>query len=140
MYIGLKENAARLLSSTNPKVKVKFPHRKEYAINGKSKRSNNEVAETENGWLSKKKKTPKTKKKTSKSQKQDRVLRRSHSNTSDNANSQPEVIDMLDDSDDEPILRKRPSRLSANSALKKIRKEVIGNQLYNSDSTIENEF
>ena len=160
VYIGLKGNAAKLLSSTNPKVKVRFPLRSEYMSSSTaSKKSATTAASPQKGWLSKKKKPTKAKKvkktSTPRSRKKKTTVgtakrrgsngSRAKKKTKASANmSQPEIIDMLDDSnsesEDEILPRKRPSRrLSARNAAKKIQNSNDSDDLFIDDSS-ENEF
>ena len=151
VYLGLKNDAAKLLSSTNPKVKVRFPLRSEYkSSSSTAKKVTSKTTEAEGGWMSKKKKkspkvtrtktsTSNNKKKTPRGNSKGRKSSGSFGTSNLEENTlQPEVIDILDDSDEELISKKRPSRLSAISASKKIR-SAGADYLFDSDSS-ENEF
>ncbi len=150
VYMGLKENAAKLLSSPNPKVKVKFPLRSEYASSSKRRASSRgggakRPKSDEDGWITTKKtptkSTQKTKKKKEKSSATKPKSRKNKSSKAKKQATRPEVIDISDDSgsssDDEPLLvRKRSTRLSETSATKK--KRSCNDSLLDTDS--ENEF
>jgi len=152
VYIGLKEKAALLMSSPNPKVAVRFPIRKA-AVSKSVKTNAQKTVQNENGWLSKKqsttKKTPKstakkkktkTKTKTPAARKTSKIVstRSGESKKSRRASFQDsEVINILDDSDDEPLSsRKRPARASTSVKPKRIRTNI---DIFE-DSCSENEF
>lgn len=145
----MKHNATKLLSSNNPKVIVRFPRRTEYKlIAAKEKLS---PGDDEVGWISKKTKTSSSKKNSNpKKKKPGNGKSRGRSSTGSKAKSKSvakndslhhEVIDISDDSNDQSISRKRPSRESAARASKKIRgsNETKGLS-YDSESSSEWEF
>ena len=146
--MGLKENAALLLSSPNPKVMINFPLRSEYSTTtsstGSKKKQSTKVVD---GWITKKNKTPrstsKTKKKkaTSTKTKAKKGRKNSKGRGQTKKSGQPEVIDISDDSsssDDETLVRQRSSRLSAKTSSKKIRS--CDDSLFDTDQSSENEF
>jgi len=152
VYVGLKNNAAKLLSSNNPKVKVKFPLRSHNDLSVSRSTTNTKVSQSttisnSDGWLSTKtnrsssanKNPPKANKSKQTKKSITKETKKKKSNVVDRS-SQHEVIDILDDSDDE-LPRKRPSRLSAINASKRMRSETNSDFLYDSEaSSSENEF
>ena len=145
--MGLKENAALLLSSPNPKVMINFPLRSEYSAATSSTGSRKKKStKDDDGWITKKNKKPRS---TSKTKKKKATPNKTKAKKGKNTrgrgqtkkSGQPEVIDISDDSsssDDEPLVRKRSSRLSATMASKKLRS--CDDSLFDTDQSSENEF
>lgn len=154
--MGLKENAAKLLSCQNPTIKIDFPLRSEYASSSRGGSVKKRAKSDEEGWISTKKtKTSRkssTTKKTNISRQSSTTKKKAPSTKSKSEKgtaskkqtkkspSSPEVIDISDDSDDEPLGRIRPSsRLSAVKATNKLR--ICYDSLFDdSDGSSENEF
>ena len=144
--MDLKENAVKLLSCQNPKVKINFPLRSNYISQASRAKAAKRSKSNEDGWITTKKtKTPKksldTKKQGATATKSKlRKGKSSNSKKQVNNSSRPEVIDISDDtdgSDDEPIIRKRSSsRLSATKAKERLRS--CDDSLFDTDDSSEN--
>lgn len=146
VYIGLKDKAALLLSSPNAKVFVPFPIREATTTTKSGKNSAKKAVQDINGWLSKKQKTktntprssrgkkkkPPRKEKTAHKRVRGKSIESKRVVTLDS-----EVIDIIDDSDDEPLkIRKRPLRVAADASVKKMRAHL---DIFE-DSSSEREF
>jgi len=81
LHTGLKEKAAHLLSSPNPKVKMRFPKRVETApkSNTKSKRNPSSAKDGESGWITTKKKSHKAATPRSSSKKKNQLKKKNSS-------------------------------------------------------------
>lgn len=145
VYVGLKDNATKLLSSTNPKVTVSFPLRSEYKTIASDTIATSSPSEGDIGWMSKKNANAPSSSKVKKTASNGGKSKKKSSTGSsvktksmvEDDTLQPEIIAILDDSEDDSISRKRPSRLSAKIAAKKIRTSDF---FHESDSCSENEF
>jgi len=150
VYIGLKNNAALLLSSSNPKVSVRFPIRSDYVTARASTTKTSSSKDQEGGgWMSTKKqqKPRKSSKKATKTKARKASNGKSQKSKTRNKNTKQkkleEVIDILDDSDDSASIttsyttKKRPSRLSAIDASKKMRRSINSDLFEDADSECE---